>query len=118
MAMRPPGQGGPLPVPDIRAGADQQRALEAQKELARIQIAQQVRGGKAQHAMNFLALWRQDQTAPNVAMMGGDTPGGIQAKESAYRWLTKYFDEDTDREQGIPEAESDIFPHGSSIATA
>lgn len=107
--------GGPVPpMTDIRQAAAESKMVDAQKYLACIQVAQNVRSAKADKAINFLLLPVQDQSGvhrqePEYAM---DNPLGENcrlARAQAYKWLEQYFAADALQEQGVPLLVTDLM---------
>lgn len=97
--------GGPV---DFRALAAQRETIEAQKELASIQVAQQVRENKAKNAINFILL--PLQTADGIIRQDPEgTPESQAARAACYNWLAYYFSTDSDFEKGLPVQEATAF---------
>jgi len=93
--------GGGQAVPDVNALAAQNKVIEAQKELAAMQVAQQTRDKKVQNAINLILL--PLQTPDGVVRQDPEkTPESISARAAAYKFLEGYFSTTTDLEAGIP----------------
>jgi hypothetical protein len=104
-----------MQVPDPSAMAAQSRVIEAQKEVAAMQVAQQIRSAKAKDAINFILLPLQDEHGVH-RQDPENTLESKAARAACYRFLEHYFGTTTDLEAGIPVHEVTSLP--SPIATA
>lgn len=104
-----------MSVPDPAAMAAQSKVIEAQKEVAAMQVAQNIRSGKAKDAINFILLPLQDANGIH-RQDPENTPESKAARAACYRFLEHYFGTTTDLEAGIPVNEVTSIP--SPIATA
>jgi hypothetical protein len=105
-------------VPDPRQTAINSQMLEAQKDWAQLQLAQQVRQQKVSLAINFLSLRHVASGGDGKQSVHHDTPitsDEQNARASAFAFLEVYFGSDTPLESGQPLREEAI-PHGVALA--
>jgi hypothetical protein len=105
-------------VPDPRQTAINSQMLEAQKDWAQLQLAQQVRQQKVSLAINFLSLRHVATAGEGKQAVMHDTPltqPESKARDAAFIFLQSYFDNDTPLESGQPLREEAI-PHGVALA--
>ena len=95
-----------MQIPDPAQLAAQGRVIDAQKEIAAMQLAQNVRQEKAKNAINLILL--PLQKADGVIRQEPEyddpevRPRVVAARCAAYKFLEDYFSTTTDLEAGIP----------------
>lgn len=107
-------------VPDPQALAAQSRVIDAQKDIAAMQLAQNTRLEKVKNAINFILL--PLQRADGVIRQEPEyddpevRPHVVKARNAAYDFIAGFFSTTTDLEAGIMVREATTYD--SPIATA
>jgi hypothetical protein len=91
-------------VPDAGAVHAQTVAIEAQKELAALQLSQNMRLQKATLALNFTSM--RSSIPKDGFVLSPETDEEHDARVAAFNWLAEFFEEDTTMETGQPVVEN------------
>lgn len=110
---------GQVRVADPQALAAQQKVIDAQKEFASIQFAQNTRLEKVKNAINFILLPMQTEDGVVRGEPEYDDADVrahvVKARNAAYDFIAHFFSTTTDFEAGVPIYEE---PSSPGIATA